>query len=1086
MTSSPLDTVTSANGGPLSAPSGLHSWQQPNRPGYSPNDSLFTSPASTSGSSSNDYSMHAIKKRLKSETVTSPDSVSSIEDSKTNIPVGIAVARQRTTTLTSSCNSDGETNKSILSSSDDSGIEMKRPEPPPPPPPRPPTASNDNFLESWLRQPHLWPALHAYHQPPPSPIGGYQFVKDPLTGQMFFVPGFASPTQATPPLWSPPTTPNYGLTPFQQSLMQLQQESLLVRQAGFLFNQQQQQQQSASASWPLSPLRPSAPRDPPTICESPDIKVNDGGSISEVVEADNGGRPSSAIAVTDNDTEDNLSIGDVNDEFNPSDIVPTVQPEPDHIKAEVAPLPAISPVRNDAEAAAAGGSAAGAATIKVKQEDKNGGYSEAVQSPSVPVAAKNGLLLLTEGIDRLAEHQRLKPPAPPRPPPPSTSLNRPSRLGLLCDAAFLSDDEVYLRSSADDTNKDIKLRSRSLDSPAKKVKGERTLSSDYRSPKAERNAKAFIASKSLKMSDQLSSDQFSGGSVMIKPKQPLNNSSSISGTSMINADHKNSGGGNAANSSGVKMAVWEQKMRYDLADIQKKYKEKYKELYKLQHKTSNSSAKKASSHLNPNSANSSLKGQNSLQQRPVIVPAPPKKTLAPISPWLQTFKVKSANNDQQAGTTSKNNSVQHQVMPMSDQKLSQVRKQRKESNLLHNGNGTPPTPTNGASSPGPDLSTITSKFRSNRPSPFANLLKLSCVGKKNQDGVKKTEQEDTGVPEVEAVLSTTSASETGHQPEQPHHDQAPAFPQALATSTPKPVAVTVVNNKKHGIKTKGHQKEAFLLQDDLKPLPKLHLASNNNIEADHGDADVSEEEDEAEDGSSSSRSSPPVLEPMTTLVKSEPKNNITVKIKRPSSPEATTASNEEQEKRPKKSKKEKKSKKSKKERRDHREGHRDHHEGRHHHKKHHKKPTTIVHVNDDSKAPADCIDLTKKTGSNSIITTSDRLSSLEACPKPVVVHPLSSSSSPVASLSVSQRLKKAAGPKADPQLCVIKETDLVDGLRVLVKLEGHFHPGKIQAISPPDIYGVLVDKERGNKPHIFSREEVLREAVSPFMQILTY
>ena len=74
----------------------------------------------------------------------------------------------------------------------------------------------------------------------------------------------------------------------------------------------------------------------------------------------------------------------------------------------------------------------------------------------------------------------------------------------------------------------------------------------------------------------------------------------------------------------------------------------------------------------------------------------------------------------------------------------------------------------------------------------------------------------------------------------------------------------------------------------------------------------------------------------------------------------------------------------------------------------------------------------------------------------------------------------AAGPlhTTGPQLCVIKETDLVDGLRVLVKLEGHFHPGKIQAISPPDIYGVLVDKERGNKPHIFSREEVLREAVS--------
>ena len=65
-----------------------------------------------------------------------------------------------------------------------------------------------------------------------------------------------------------------------------------------------------------------------------------------------------------------------------------------------------------------------------------------------------------------------------------------------------------------------------------------------------------------------------------------------------------------------------------------------------------------------------------------------------------------------------------------------------------------------------------------------------------------------------------------------------------------------------------------------------------------------------------------------------------------------------------------------------------------------------------------------------------------------------------------------------PSSCVIHESDLTEGLRVLIKLEGHFYPGQIQAISPPDIYGVLVDRERGNKPHIFSREEVLKEAVS--------
>jgi len=48
----------------------------------------------------------------------------------------------------------------------------------------------------------------------------------------------------------------------------------------------------------------------------------------------------------------------------------------------------------------------------------------------------------------------------------------------------------------------------------------------------------------------------------------------------------------------------------------------------------------------------------------------------------------------------------------------------------------------------------------------------------------------------------------------------------------------------------------------------------------------------------------------------------------------------------------------------------------------------------------------------------------------------------------------------------------------LCRIGSHFHPGRITEISPPDIYGILVDRERGNKPHIFSREEVLSQAVS--------
>jgi len=312
-TSSPFEA---ANGGPLSAPSGLHAWQQ-HRPGSagfsSPNDSLFTSPASNhSGDSSH------LRRRLKTETMTSPDSVSSVEDSKAAIPVGIAVARQRTTVATSASEVSGEiANKSL----DDSGIEIKRPPPPPPPPPRPPTTTEQAaFLESWLRQPQLWPLSY-----PAAAISGYQFVKDPLTGQMFFVPGFGTPHPLTATsIWPPPAAHAStaasaaaafaSLTPLQQSLMQLQQESLMVRQ-GFLFNQPQPP--SIEAARPMAP--PPAP---------PEVKVN------EASEAE----------------EEQLSVGD-------------------EVEAEV--------------------------KVKVKLEAEKSEPSE-----------KNGLHLLTQGIDRLENETR--------------------------------------------------------------------------------------------------------------------------------------------------------------------------------------------------------------------------------------------------------------------------------------------------------------------------------------------------------------------------------------------------------------------------------------------------------------------------------------------------------------------------------------------------------------------------------------------------------------------------------------------------------------------------------------------------------
>ena len=64
----------------------------------------------------------------------------------------------------------------------------------------------------------------------------------------------------------------------------------------------------------------------------------------------------------------------------------------------------------------------------------------------------------------------------------------------------------------------------------------------------------------------------------------------------------------------------------------------------------------------------------------------------------------------------------------------------------------------------------------------------------------------------------------------------------------------------------------------------------------------------------------------------------------------------------------------------------------------------------------------------------------------------------------------------DPTLV---EHQLRDGLRVLARLEGgsHFYAGRLNAVRPPDIYGILLDNERGFRPVIYAREELLKDAV---------
>ncbi|KAG0412639.1 hypothetical protein HPB47_010231 [Ixodes persulcatus] len=81
--------------------------------------------------------------------------------------------------------------------------------------------------------------------------------------------------------------------------------------------------------------------------------------------------------------------------------------------------------------------------------------------------------------------------------------------------------------------------------------------------------------------------------------------------------------------------------------------------------------------------------------------------------------------------------------------------------------------------------------------------------------------------------------------------------------------------------------------------------------------------------------------------------------------------------------------------------------------------------------------------------------------------PLSQLTSTVRSRSSSEQ----------PQQCYLAPDDLHDLTRVVMLEDGLFYTGYINEIQAPDVYGITLDGERGNRPHIFSREEILKEAV---------
>ncbi|KAG7153659.1 BAH and coiled-coil domain-containing protein 1-like [Homarus americanus] len=64
----------------------------------------------------------------------------------------------------------------------------------------------------------------------------------------------------------------------------------------------------------------------------------------------------------------------------------------------------------------------------------------------------------------------------------------------------------------------------------------------------------------------------------------------------------------------------------------------------------------------------------------------------------------------------------------------------------------------------------------------------------------------------------------------------------------------------------------------------------------------------------------------------------------------------------------------------------------------------------------------------------------------------------------------------EPSVCVIEVGDLVDKARVLVLQDGLLYAGHVVPITPPDVYGVVIDGERGSRRHIYCREELLEQS----------
>ncbi|KAF5302568.1 hypothetical protein FQA39_LY10186 [Lamprigera yunnana] len=69
-------------------------------------------------------------------------------------------------------------------------------------------------------------------------------------------------------------------------------------------------------------------------------------------------------------------------------------------------------------------------------------------------------------------------------------------------------------------------------------------------------------------------------------------------------------------------------------------------------------------------------------------------------------------------------------------------------------------------------------------------------------------------------------------------------------------------------------------------------------------------------------------------------------------------------------------------------------------------------------------------------------------------------------------------PRIVDNRCILTGEHLEkEKMRVLTAMGGLFYAGQLHPVEPPDVYSITLDGERGNRPHIMSREEILRDAI---------